>query len=443
MKFINRSTTSESVRPAWQPVSAWVWMFAAVAAVVIATFVVTTWLLAIASKARSGTDLANADLDAVRTGLAAGAGAGAAVGLMLAFRRQHHQEIVTVLTDLDATERRITELYTKAVEQLGSDKAPVRLGGLYALERLAQDNHAHRQTIVNVFCAYLRMPFPPESWSRFNRAQDSKAIAEALKDTWEQEKQVRLTAQSILADHLRKHQDDPDSISGRFWPDIRIDLRGATLIDFGFHDVTVEEVWFDGATFIGIAQFYRATFASIARFEEATFASDATFSSSIFSCNAKFNNVRFNGQTWFSMATFDGAVEFNDAAFEGNTLFYKTDFNGLAEFQSANFDEDVSFARSTFGQEISFNTTTFAKQAEFGGAMFSNNPSVLRVTFGGTVNFEGAIFSEGADGLLFARTRVLVPEAPHVWPTGWHTGPPAESGCIIVRDKKGSARRQQ
>ena len=88
-----------------------------------------------ASGAKPGTERANSRLDAVRTGLAAGAGAGAAVGLMLAFRRQHHQEIATDLTDCDATERRITELYTKAVEQLGSDKAPVRLGGLYARVR--------------------------------------------------------------------------------------------------------------------------------------------------------------------------------------------------------------------------------------------------------------------------------------------------------------------
>jgi hypothetical protein len=116
-------------------------------------------LLAIASGAKPGTDRANARLDAVRTGLAVGAGVGAAAGLALAFRRQHHQEVATDLTDRDATERRITELYIKAVEQLGSDKAPVRLGGLYALERLAQDNPAHRQTIVNVICAYLRMPF--------------------------------------------------------------------------------------------------------------------------------------------------------------------------------------------------------------------------------------------------------------------------------------------
>ena len=168
----------EGARPAWRPISAWWWMLAAAAAVVITAFVVTTWLLTIASDAKPGTDRANSRLDAVRTGLAAGAGAGAAVGLMLAFRRQHHQEIATDLSDRDATERRITELYTKAVEQLGNDKAPVRLGGLYALERLAQDNPAHRQTIVNVICAYLRMPFSPT-------APTSKPEPEATEDPGE------------------------------------------------------------------------------------------------------------------------------------------------------------------------------------------------------------------------------------------------------------------
>ena len=61
----------------------------------------------------------------------------------------------------DAIERRVTELYTKAADQLGSEKAPVRLAGLYALERLAQDNPSQRQTIVNVICAYLQMPYTP------------------------------------------------------------------------------------------------------------------------------------------------------------------------------------------------------------------------------------------------------------------------------------------
>ena len=179
MKLISgRRSAHQGARPTWRPIPAWSWTLAAIAAVVITTFVITTWLLTIASHAKPGTDRTTARLDAVRTGLAAGAGAGAAVGLMLAFRRQHHQEIATVLTDLDATERRITELYTKAVEQLGNDKAPVRLGGLYALERLAQDNPPHRQTIVNVICAYLRMPFSPT-------APTSKPVPEATEDAGE------------------------------------------------------------------------------------------------------------------------------------------------------------------------------------------------------------------------------------------------------------------
>ncbi|WP_218041492.1 hypothetical protein [Acrocarpospora macrocephala] len=129
---------------------------------------------------------ATATQGALQTALATGAGVGAAVTLMLAFRRQRHQEHAAHATaylaernaDLadrnaalaekiadntkhDATERRVTDLYTKAAEQLGDDKAAVRLAGLYALERLAQDNPARRQTIVNVICAYLRMPYTP------------------------------------------------------------------------------------------------------------------------------------------------------------------------------------------------------------------------------------------------------------------------------------------
>jgi hypothetical protein len=37
-----------------------------------------------------------------------------------------------VHTTRDATERRITELYTKAADLLDSGQAPVRLAGLYA-----------------------------------------------------------------------------------------------------------------------------------------------------------------------------------------------------------------------------------------------------------------------------------------------------------------------
>jgi hypothetical protein len=119
-------------------------------------------------------------LDAIRTAGTIVVGSGGAAALLLAARRQRSTEIALKQKDRDqvdiarayalqkrvaedarqdAVERRITELYTKAADQLGSDKAPVRLAGLDALERLAQDNESQRQTIVNVLCAYLRMPY--------------------------------------------------------------------------------------------------------------------------------------------------------------------------------------------------------------------------------------------------------------------------------------------
>ena len=208
---------------------------------------------------------------------------------MLAFRRQHHQEIATVLSDLDATEPHITELYTKAVEQLGSDEAPVRFGGLYALERLAQDNPAHRQTIVNVICAYLRMPFSPTapaSRPEPEAAEGQKSLALRVKRGLmglaahgRQERQVRLTAQRILAEHLRddraKDQQSTDPASSRFWNNIRLDLTGATLIDFNLINGVMADANFHRATFSGDASFGGATFSGAARFGGATFSGDS------------------------------------------------------------------------------------------------------------------------------------------------------------------------
>ena len=37
-------------------------------------------------------------------------------------------------------EGQVTDRYTKAIEQLGSDKLDVRIGGIYALERVARDS---------------------------------------------------------------------------------------------------------------------------------------------------------------------------------------------------------------------------------------------------------------------------------------------------------------
>src|SRR4051794_19623242 len=133
----------------------------AVVGVAVAGGGLTWWLLSIA--AADPNPSASVQIDAIRTGLSAAVGTGGAFALLLAFRRQRSTEVSAVHTITDATERRVTELYTKAADQLGSDKAPVRLAGLYALERLAQNNPSQRQTIVNVICSYLQMPYTTRS----------------------------------------------------------------------------------------------------------------------------------------------------------------------------------------------------------------------------------------------------------------------------------------
>ena len=446
----------DGARPAWKPISFWPWTLAAAAAVVIIAFTVTVWLLAIASGAKSGTDRANARLDAVRTGLAAGAGAGAAVGLILAFRRQHHQEIATVLTDLDATERRITELYAKAVEQLGNDKAPVRLGGLYALERLAQDNPAHRQTIVDVICAYLRMPFSADpapaskggleaTENPGERSTQPKTTADGNSDTWQQERQVRLTAQRILAEHLRDER-NPDQRSAslpglRFWPGISLDLTGATLIGLDFHRVIAANARFDGATFADGVQFYEAVFDGYTVFRDAAFDGDIVFSRAFFGGRAEFSKAAFTGRVWFSLATFCSDAEFNNATFDGDTTFYGTTFDGLAEFQPATFADDVMFSGTTFGGCAWFNGVIFNGCAQFGGVTFTDDTSFFGATFGGATNFDGATFiGSTASRLPFKETRVLSPNARDVWPTGWCSMADRKGGHLLARTKPAGVR---
>jgi uncharacterized protein YjbI with pentapeptide repeats len=60
-------------------------------------------------------------------------------------------------------EGHITDRYSKAVEQLGSDKIEVRLGGIYALERLMRDSPSDRPTIVEVLAAFIRQHAPRSS----------------------------------------------------------------------------------------------------------------------------------------------------------------------------------------------------------------------------------------------------------------------------------------
>ncbi len=53
-------------------------------------------------------------------------------------------------------EGQVTDRYTKAIEQLGSDKTDVRIGAIYALERIASDSARDHPVVMEVLSAFVR-----------------------------------------------------------------------------------------------------------------------------------------------------------------------------------------------------------------------------------------------------------------------------------------------
>lgn len=50
--------------------------------------------------------------------------------------------------------------FTRAIDQLGSDKVDVRLGGIYALERIARDSLPDRESVIEILSTYVRHRSP-------------------------------------------------------------------------------------------------------------------------------------------------------------------------------------------------------------------------------------------------------------------------------------------
>ncbi|MEU7899873.1 pentapeptide repeat-containing protein [Nonomuraea sp. NPDC049152] len=363
--------------------------------------------------------------EAVRTALAAGAGVGAAITLALAFRRQRHQEITTAHTTHDATERRVTDLYTKAAEQLGHDKPAVRLAGLYALERLAQDNPAHRQTIVNVICAYLRMPFTPP------KDPDARRLAVSTPGPWlsapsadpdwapEGERQVRLTAQTILAEHLRDERRPEQRADlpapARLWPGMRIDLTGATLIDFNLNNAHLAEARFNRATFVGDASFISAVFTRQAVFEETTFTGEASF-----------YGASFTEGAWFHTAAFIRDADFEEATFTEEALFYGASFTGNARFNEATFADYALFVRVAFAADAQFEDAAFTEFARFDEA-----------TFAADSVFNGVVITQFTGSRMDKAEWTEIADDPnHVWPSGWQMEPGPDGSSVLTRPER-------
>jgi uncharacterized protein YjbI with pentapeptide repeats len=262
------------------------------------------------------------------------------------------------------------------------------------------------------------------------------------RDPAEEELQVRQTAQSILADHLKlpkgvsptKAQRRRPSPQRAFWPGISLDLTGAALVDFNFASVSVVQARFSGATFEGFAQFDKATFGGDADFSWATFQGDAEFGGATFMGIADFDRATFGSVVGFGGATFGDAAGFGGAIFELVAWFEKATFERNAGFDGAAFQGVATFSAATFEGGASFDGATFEDDAVFDGA-----------TFVGDAVFDGATFAGGSGVQGVAGAQVLHLDDPdlnkrRMWPHGYIARPdPADRtrGILVQRGEGG------
>ena len=133
-----------------------------------------------------------------------------------------------------AQEGQITERFIRATEQLGNrDSRAIRLGGIYALERIAQDSKKDHWQVMEVLTAYVREKSPYD--------EATPSVQPVTTDI-----QATLT---VLG--RRKAEYD--------MPKQRLDLSGTHLHGVRLADANLQHTTFTGAN-LRQAVFYRVNF---------------------------------------------------------------------------------------------------------------------------------------------------------------------------------------
>lgn len=131
-----------------------------------------------------------------------------------------------------SVQTQLTERFTKAIEQLGNEGSlAIRLGGIYALERIAKDSDRDHWPIMEVLTAYIRERSP---WLR------------PLSQPSEEPRRPPADIQAILnalTRRTRTYRNGEDQVLDL----IGTDLRGANLIETHFEAAKLRGTHLEGA----------------------------------------------------------------------------------------------------------------------------------------------------------------------------------------------------
>ena len=375
-------------------------------------------------------------------------GAIAVMGLIETFRKNNNEKLKNDqdkekndrehLRQVRADRR---ERYTKAVEQLGDEKTPIRMGGVYTLVGLVdewledesiekyEDRLKEGQVIINNLCAYIRSPFTLTSYYD-ELSEDAPSLEGIYKDKKEEfyvdkaildsETDVRLSIIKEIHDRIQ----DPDKNTPGAWSDFEYDFSGSTFfypihltksyykkpVNFSgatyqgwadFSGSTYEKgVIFSApdspSTYQGLADFSGSTYQGLADFSGSTYQGLAAFMGSTYKSEAAFMGSTYEKGVLFSApdspSTYQGLADFSGSTYEGKAEFSSSTYQDKARFSGSIYREGANFSGSIYQSEATFMSSTYQSGADFGNSIYLEEADLSRSTYRGEADFSGSIF---------------------------------------------------
>ena len=312
-------------------------------------------------------------------------GAIAVVGLIETFRKNNNEKLKNDqdkekndrehLRQVRADRR---ERYTKAVEQLGDEKAPIRMGGVYTLVGLVdewledesiekyEDRLKEGQVIINNLCAYIRSPFALAS--HYNElSEDAPSLEGIYKDKKEEfyvdkaildsEADVRLSIIKEIHDRIQ----GPDKNTPGAWSDFEYDFSGSTF----FYPIDLTNSYY-----AKLINFTGSIYGGWADFSGSTYGGEANFSGSTYEGWADLSGSTYEGEANFSGSTYEGWADLSDSTYEGEANFSGSTYEGGADLSGSTYEGGANFSDSTYHAWANFRDSTYHALAYLSGSIF-------------------------------------------------------------------------
>ena len=325
--------------------------------------------------------------------------------------KQQEQFEANAFKDRKAERR---ERYTKAVEQLGDEKAPVRMGGVYTLVGLVdewleeesirkyEDRLKEGQVIINNLCAYIRSPFTLAS--HYDELSEDIPISYGVykdnqqkfytdKAEFKAEADVRRGIIKEIHDRLQ----GPDANTPGTWSDFEYDFSGSTFfysIDLR-NSYYTKSVTFHGSTYQDWTDFRGSTYQEEAHFYGSTYQKGADFRNSTYQNWADFRNSTYQDWADFSGSTYQWA-HFRSSIYQGRADFGDSTYGGEADFCGSIYQDWADFSGSTY-QWANFSGSTYQGQAYFSDSTYQGQAYFSDSTYQGQAHFRSSIYQGRAD----------------------------------------------